>query len=358
MGRLLVDLKSKLLLSLIYLNTIYVLNILVIEYFLVEQHLFESENLEAFYVYFRAVFFLVLPVGFGYLTDYFGNHSLTLLKKYSKGYKFLLIVLLGFAVFLTEYAYLELSLAIVVVLLLVMNLLYLPINALLSYYWRIKQLPVLLLVFAISIYPVFVFDWLIIEFFELVGIYVSVVISVGLLFHAVYVFRRSIVAFLIKHRTAVVVSPIESVTNWFKLTWLAIILGFANAALFSIYPKIYLMLNEPHGVSYSDAFQFRAWLFFVMLLFLMPCSWLVQRYGSLFLLKFNNHLLLVSVACAIVFPNLFTLFSVVTAISLAMAIVSNLTNVFYHLSQKQRGVGVGLFFGITLFLVLLTSKFF
>lgn len=353
MGRESKHINLSCLFSLIYLNVWFLLGVILVNqiYFKFHISIFES-NPKPVYFFVRAFLFLIFPIVIGLLIDFLGRKRFFLLRKYALLIKLLLLLFCSILIYMFFYIDEGIVMAFVTLLFVALNVFYIPANLSLSNYWRSKWLPFVMALMAISIYPFFVFETYIALLFQFFGIGWSVAIIVFGIFHSGYVFRKHFK----KQKYEEFLKG--NVTTWSIVIWSAIILGLGNASLFSVYPKIYLMLNEPHGVSVGDALLFEKELFMWVLSLLIPVGLITVKIGAIKLIKINNTLMLLSVIATIIFPVYFFQLAIVTTVSLCFAVTVNLPVVFINLSEKQRGVGVGVFIGVSMFLSLLLTMLF
>ena len=345
------DLNLISIVSLIYLNVWFLLGVVAVNYFYFKMHISIADTSPSSrFLLVRALLFLITPILIGFLVDFFGRKRFYLLRKYAVVVKLLLVLISGILIYMVYNQDVGILLSLVLLLFIFLNVFYIPANLSLSSYWKSKWLPLVMALMAVSIYPVFIFESYIELIFELLGLKWSIVIITLGLVHSGYVFKKYFKQISTEDDALKKIN-----TSWGIILWSAFILGLGNASLFSIYPKIYLMLNEPHGVSINDAIVFEKKLFMWVLLLLIPIGLITVKIGVTKLTKLNNTLMLLSVFAAIIFPVYFYQFAIVTTLSLCFAVTINLPLVFINLSEKQRGVGVGVFIGVSMFLSLLLT---
>ncbi len=332
------NIKWNLLLKLVYLNT-------ALLFFVFQLYTFFKMGMGKEQFTTGPFMFLILSPVLGFLIDEINkNRRFVFLRFYSKIIKFVFVILFLFIVTVIVFPQVQTFEVLVfgiVFSILLLSLFYVPINACLDFLANSKQFPLVVGVLASTSYSVFMLNnELLNRFYPQLGFWYFLLLA-AIVFHAGVVFRKAI-----KVEQLFLVPSDTKKTSWNRIIWVAIMLGFGHVSLLYLYPKFYLMLNEPHGVSKVEAKLFGELIFYVSVVLLLPLGYLVSRLGVIRIIKINNTVLILSLLSAVFFPDYFYIEIVVSIISLSLAVVTNLPVVYDHLSNKNRGAGVGLFFGI------------
>lgn len=343
------EIKWSLLLKLVYMNT-------ALLFFILQLYTFFEMGLGKVRFTYSPLVFLVLAPILGYFIDVVNkNKRFVFLRLYSKAIKFVFLVLLLFIISVIVFPQIQTIEVLVFGIffsIVLLTLFYVPINSCLDFLANSKQFPFVIGVLTSTSYSVFMLKSELLNlFYPQIGIWYFLMLA-GITIHAGFVFGKAI-----KVEHLFLIHSDTKNTSWNRIIWVAFILGFGHVSLLFLYPKFYLMLNEPHGVSKVEAKLFGELVFYISVVLLLPLGYLVSRIGVKHIIKINNTVLVLSLLSSIFFPRYFYYEIVVSVISLSLAVVTNLPIVYNHLSNKNRGAGVGLFFGIVTFMVVLASLF-
>lgn len=343
------NIKWSLLIKLVYLNT-------ALLFFVLQLYAFFIQGMgKTQFTYGPLVFLLLSPL-LGYSIDSINkNKRYVFLRLYSKITKFVFLILFLFVATIIVFPQMqtfEVFAFGVTFSIVLLSLFYVPINACLDFLANSKQFPFVIGVLASTSYSVFMLnEALLNQFYPQIGVWYFLLLA-AMVIHAGFVFRKAI---KVEHLFLVYADTKK--TSWNRIIWVALILGLGHVALLFIYPKFYLMLNEPHGVSKVEAKLFGELVFYIAVVLLLPFGYLVSRIGVKHIIKGNNTVLVVTLVSSAFFPSYFYVATVISVISLSLAVVTNLPIVYNHLSNRNRGLGVGLFFGIVTAMVFFASLY-
>lgn len=343
------NIKWSLLLKLVYLNT-------ALLFFVLQFYSFFKMGMGKTQFTYGPFVFLILSPLLGFLIDEINrNKRFVFLRYYSKIIKFVFLILFLYVatvILFPQVQTFEILVFGIVLSLVLLSLFYVPINACLDFLANSKQFPLVIGVLTSTSYSVFMLNnELLSRFYPQFGFWYFILIA-AIVFHAGFVFRKAI-----KVEHLFLMYSDTKKTSWNRILWVALILGLGHVALLFIYPKFYLMLNEPHGVSKVEAKLFGELVFYISVVLLLPFGYLVSLVGVSRIIKINNTVLVLALLASVFFPSYFYLEITISIISLSLAVVTNLPVVYNHLSNKNRGAGVGLFFGIVAAMVVLASLF-
>lgn len=347
--------KVKQLVVLIYLNVSIVLSVLALEFFWMNMEFFELTGSGIKYSILKSSFLIITAIGIGKLLDIFGQKRLLFLRGYMYLRKTVYLIITAILIYsLTNLHYTILIVGSLSLFMLV-NLFHLPVTMLFYKYWKTKSIPLILAFLVVTTYPFIVFSNRLTSYFVCFGEVYSFFILLFIVLHASWLTRKTFK----KVPQYINYQFVEKVkTDWYRLIWSTIVVGVGNGALFSLYPKIFLMLNEPHGVVYEDAVLFREELFLVLFIVIVPLAWGMSYFAFEKLIKINNTILLLSVGCTIIFPVYFYLFAIVTVLSLGVSLTSCMLVIYNYTALKNRATGVGVLFGGIMSLTVLLGMIF
>lgn len=235
----------------------------------------------------------------------------------------------------------ELAFLLLLVAVMLINFFHLKVNSLIDLFFSTQKLPLVLAIMVVVIYPFVLLESEIFILMTRVGtVYVFFLVG-AMVVHASWLFRKLLDR---KWLNDSCITAFNRKIVWSKIVWLGVVVGIGHAAVLELYPKIFMMLNEPHGVSDIEGEQFAFQIFAVVLLMIFPMGGLVYWYGVSRFVKTNNTVLILSIVLSILFPNYFYILVAITAVSLSVALVTNLPVVYHHLPLKNRILGVGVFF--------------